>query len=1019
MHQEGRFRKISPFEWLYLSVSRGFPPCAVQLWISADTLPSRSSLEAALATAAESHVGVRLIPKGAWWIDSGKAPRVRYFPRSDIASLSHPVFHESFEFHDIPAVEVLYWEGAGLVFRCSHALMDAGGLLFFAQETFRALRGEPLLGTTLNKSTREYLLTLKHPHRRQWYRPDKISPIGEPLPGKSGFVWETRSIQGKISAIGTRVAASLSNLAAQRRSDKTDNTTRMMVPVDLRQLNPALRTVNNFSNAYFLHAPAASNWNEFYGQMLDALARHDERATSPVDGIFPLIPKRLVNVVNKWTHERQVRRDEYLFSGMLSHVACISLQSFSAEGFRPTSVSLLPFDVPGSAISIITTEQDDGVNIAASCPAATGSDGRLGQVLDRVCADLESGLYRSTRSAPVEYVSENGPHLDLPLGMTICTLFAAQSDISPAHIAISDATRQLTYTELDQLSIRCAAHLLKQGVLPRTNVAIIAGRSIETIAGMLGILRIGAAFVPIDIEWPEQRIQYVLNDCRPACLLVEDQYAKWAELFPSIRFSELSEASNRIDMQLPARIETESTAYIYYTSGSTGRPKGVMVQHRSLLNYVIWAKDAYLQGMNTPVVFPFFTSLSFDLTLTALFVPLVTGGAIRVFPQPDPLLAIQAILSEPSINAVKLTPSHLRLFSELGVRTCNIKKYILSGEALPTLPAQEIMAQSDNRAEIFNEYGPTEATIGCVVHRFDRERDLAGFVPIGRPIANTEVLLLDENLQLVPNGQIGEVYLSGECLALGYLARPEEEGRFQPHPFREKQRMYRTGDRALRMNDGNFDYRGRLDGQIKIRGHRVEIGEIEALIEASGLCRSCAVLQEHSANSLSLTAFVVWRAGATEEDLRATLIRYLPGYMVPSRIVGLENMPLNVNGKIDKSRLPIDLSKRAVKSLEETGSNETEREIIQMVADLTGESSMSISVSQSLLEFGLDSLQMMLLLTKAANRFLPAKSKNLLLSGAGEFLQDPTVRNLDSYIRRLICSKTNKYSRIDESKNLT
>ena len=1000
MHQLRRCRKISPFEWLYLSATRGFPPCAVQLRIASDTLPSRTALEAALARAAEANPGVRWIPKGAWWVDSGKPPRLRHMARSEVASLDHTVFRESFTFDDIPPVEILWWEGAGLVFRCSHALMDAGGLIFFAEETFRALRGDALLGSNHQQSTREHLLKFNHPERRPWFKPDKISPLGPPSKGKSGFVWETRTVPGKVSAVGARVASSWSHLAARLRPN---DTTRLMTPVNLRQVDSTLRSTGNLSNAFFFDAPATASWRDFYGWTLDAFARHDERMTSGVDRVFPWVPLPVLNGFHRWAHERQVRTDRYLFSGTLSHIDHVSLQAFSAEGFVPDSASLLPFDAPGSAVTIITLQHDHGVEIAASCPAATGSDGRLAQALDRLCADLEAGRYSAsgTPRMTVDPVPEDGPSMDLPGDVTVHGLFADQVERTPEQAAISDSARSFSYAELDRLVHRYAEELHGRGVLPGANVAIMADRSVETIAGMLAILRAGAAFVPIDTEWPQERIRFVLNDCRPACVMVEDRYAMWAESFPRIHFSELQCAGPDSFVAAPHLSSPTSPAYVLYTSGSTGRPKGVVVEQRSLLNYVLWAKSAYLTGMSTPVVFPFFTSLSFDLTLTAIFVPLVTGGEIRVFPQGDPLVAIHAVLKDPTINAVKLTPSHLRLFAEAGVKGCGIRKYIASGEALPTHPAKEITEQSAGVAEIFNEYGPTEATVGCVVHRYQAECDLAPFVPIGRPIANTEVLLLDEHLQPVPNGQVGEVYLSGACLARGYLARPEEDKRFQTHPFRKGERMYRTGDRAVRLPNGNFDYLGRLDGQVKVRGHRVETGEIEAAIEASGCCRSCAVMPEHSESGTRLTAFVVWREDRGEDELRAALARRLPVYMMPSRVVALDEMPLNVNGKIDKSRLPMDRSSPAGEGVDDPIADDMEGVLAAMVVDLSGGRRPSLPPDRSLLEIGLDSLQMMLLFTRAANQFLPAASRNSLFSDAREFLLEPTVQNLAAHLRRL------------------
>jgi amino acid adenylation domain-containing protein len=998
-----RHRKISPNEWLYLSSARHFPPFAIQLLIAADTMPSQQTMRAAVASAAAHNPGARLVRQGAWWVDCGALPAVRHLPPAEIFSLTHPAVHAALPMDGATPLEIICWEGAGLLFRCAHALMDAGGLRFFAEEVFRALRGEALLGSTAAQSDRDYVLALKHPAARKSLKPNRPSPLGPPARGQAGFVWERRTLPGKVTATAARLASAITQLAAPDEAGTTAH--RFMFPVDLRNVDRSMRTTCNFSNPIFLDVAGPVPWTAVYARTLEAFAAHEERATSRLDAIAPWLPLTMLGRVNRWEHEREVRHDRHLFSALLSDIGAISLDALSAPAFKPHSALFLPFDAPGSALTLITVQHDHGLEIAASCPAATGQDGKLARALDLLCAHLQPASSRAAKEevAPPQRPANRvkGPQLALPAHLSVCTLISDHAVAAPERVALVDGERRLRYGELLLLANAGAIRLETMGVAPGDKVAILAERSCETIVAILAIFAAGAAFVPIDPDWPEERRRFVLADCRPRCAIVEDRLAAPDSTCPILTLSALCApaAENERQKAMPPQA---SLAYVLYTSGSTGEPKGVQVGHESLLNYVLWSNEAYLKDLGTPCVFPFFTSLAFDLTLTSLFLPLTTGGEIHVFRKADPLAAIAAILADPAINAVKLTPSHLWIFWGAGMAGSAIRKLIVGGEALPVSLAKEVCEQRGHQVDIYNEYGPTEATVGCVVHRYDASRDRDTFVPIGLPIANTEVMLLDERGRPVPDGTIGEIALAGRCLALGYLERPEEDGRFGLHPFEPGARAYRTGDAGVCRIDGIFDYRGRVDEQVKIRGHRIELGEVEAAIERTALCSAFAVVAETSAGCTRLAAHVVWRAGAGEDTLRRALSATLPGYMIPARVVAMEALPLNVNGKIDKRvlRAMSPGAPRAESAYPDSfAAGDMETQLAEIVAGMDSGFA-DMPRNQSLLELGLDSLQMMLLLTLAARQFLPASARSTLLAGLADFLRAPTIVNLAAHLRR-------------------
>ncbi|MCP4146377.1 MAG: AMP-binding protein, partial [bacterium] len=359
-------------------------------------------------------------------------------------------------------------------------------------------------------------------------------------------------------------------------------------------------------------------------------------------------------------------------------------------------------------------------------------------------------------------------------------------------------------------------------------------------------------------------------------------------------------------------------AYVLYTSGSTGRPKGVVVEHNGLVNYVLWAAETYLQGENYD--FPLYSSLSFDLTVTSLYVPLVTGNKIVIYKPGKNENIIARVVEEDRVQVIKLTPTHLKLINVLEIPHSGIKKFIVGGEELITALAAETYKKFKNNAEIYNEYGPTETVVGCMIHRYDPLEDKGESVPIGNPIANTSIYILDRNKAPLPYGAYGEIYISGRGVARGYLKNKEMTGeRFEADPFREGARMYRSGDLARRLPDGKIEFAGRIDGQLKIRGYRIELGEVEnRLLECKNIEDAVVAAKKSHDGDPYLVAYVVLventgetgdgtgeePVGTDAGDWKKTLALTLPDYMIPTYFQILDKIPLTPNGKVDREALP-------------------------------------------------------------------------------------------------------------------
>ena len=390
-----RLRRITPTEWFYLCMEPELPPFAIQLKIEMVRLPSADALSRALAEAASANPGARMQARGRWWLDYGQVPRVIPVGSGQPFSLHHPALRRRLPMDQGPPIELLRWEGTGLVLRCAHALMDAAGLIHFSQELFRALRGEALLGSRADLNDWDVLA--KSPHRRSMpaFKADWPSPVGAPatLP-ESGFVHEVRQVRGRVDSPTARIAAALAN------AKNSGGACRLMIPVDLRLADDGLRTTANMSNPLILNFDAGLDSNACWRQVLAALGRHEQFGVAPSAEALRWLPSRMSGRVLGAIHTRQSSRGRHFFTALSSNLARLPLASFAHDGALPERVSFLPFDTPGAGLNLLTLQHDHALELAASCPASSGAQNRLSRLLDEVCAELERGV-PVRRSAPL------------------------------------------------------------------------------------------------------------------------------------------------------------------------------------------------------------------------------------------------------------------------------------------------------------------------------------------------------------------------------------------------------------------------------------------------------------------------------------------------------------------------------------------------------------------------------------------------------------------------------------------
>jgi len=439
----------------------------------------------------------------------------------------------------------------------------------------------------------------------------------------------------------------------------------------------------------------------------------------------------------------------------------------------------------------------------------------------------------------------NKTGVDYPKTTTVSRLFESVVEETPDVVAIECDDATVTYRELNERSNRLARWLQSRGAGRGTIVGVMVKHSVDLLVGLLGVMKSGAAYLPIDPSHPAGRVGGIIQDANLQLLLTpRELIADLTQIAPDVHILDVADAAvaEVAADNLNNQIQTSDVAYVIYTSGSSGRPKGVVVEHGALTNYIWWARQQYLAG--DKLDFALHTSVAFDLTVTSLYVPLISGSRLVVYGESGEhrVPPILRIVQEGTADIVKLTPSHLALLRDLDLKDSRVRKLVVGGENLRTELARRIHDVFGGNIEIYNEYGPTEATVGCMIHRYDPEQDTATSVPIGVPADNLRIYLLGDDYEPVPAGAIGEMYIAGDGVARGYLHQEElTRERFLPDPFVQGARMYRTGDLARWRNEHVMEYHGRTDHQVKIRGHRVELGEIETQICTHAGVRECVV----------------------------------------------------------------------------------------------------------------------------------------------------------------------------------
>ncbi|WP_133054016.1 non-ribosomal peptide synthetase, partial [Niastella yeongjuensis] len=597
---------------------------------------------------------------------------------------------------------------------------------------------------------------------------------------------------------------------------------------------------------------------------------------------------------------------------------------------------------------------------------------------------------------------------------SVTALIEAEAVRHPENVAISFGSTAVSYRELNDQAGRLAAYLINNyGIGANDRIGILLDRSPLMIVGVLGVLKAGGAYVPIDPEYPRTRREYILQDAGVKVLLTQSDYIYDLDAYQGPIVAMDLQLSGITDAPVhSAATAGEALAYVIYTSGSTGNPKGCAITHGSLSNYIQWSNNYYFSN-GKPASFGLFTSLSFDLTVTSIFCTLTQSGTLTVYPQTTALAEVlmHSFSAESSVNSIKLTPSHIGLMKYLTLSSDTMRRAIVGGEQL-TAEQVDILKKIAPAIEIYNEYGPTETTVGCVVARIEQgER-----VVIGKPIAHTAIYILNEDNNPCGTDIPGEICIAGAGLAYGYLNNPElTAAKFVSNPYGAGERMYRTGDLGKWLPDGSLVFIGRRDDQVKIRGYRVEPGEIENVILKYESVDTAVVMVRSNNDEQELAAYIKAKSELDLSALKSWLLTRLPAWMLPAHLLQLDSLPLTVNGKIDRSKLP---APGAFNRLESQGHelprNEIEEQLVQIWRELLGRA--RISITDNFFDVGGNSIRIVRLASLVSNLLGREISVALLFEYPSikglvdHIVQEPVPANEEVYEQEELITAFNKFN---------
>ncbi|KIF76826.1 hypothetical protein QR77_29130 [Streptomyces sp. 150FB] len=1021
------FRKpVSHSDWWWLAHPPKVSP-VIQAVVEGYGDLDPGGLEAALAQVTAVCPDLALVRRGRRWLTTGTPPRVRVVDcgagegrgSAERGVPDVPALHDPLPGPDGALCEVLLCPGdaaagdaaaghaaaghAGpgrptvLVFRASHAVMDWPGMTLWIEETFRALRGEQVTGAP-SALTETDVFDRFPPVTEAVPDPpiDRVSPLEAPaVPGAHRTGWARRTVDGYHPALAAKAAVALS------RAYGTDGA-RFSIAFDLRRHAPGERTTGNLSLVELFDVAPGESWEPLHERVLTVMAEGREVTQRLEPGMMRL-PLPVLRTMIRGMERIPAEKRRYAAQTVIAHMGRLPEGTLRAPDFE--GLTLYPAPLLGAVgpPDLNLAEVGGRTEITLTWRADPGLAERSHELLDRIAELLSPAADRALSGGPT----------DRPLPAdTVVDRFRARAAAGPEAVALRRPGGTMTLGELDHRSEVVAAHLVARGIGRESVVALLADRSAGTVAALWGVLKAGAAYLPLDPRHPDARLKGIVTDAGAARCLIPAAGAG-RDLAPDGCPTDILDTlpyDGPRPAPAPGRAPAPGDlAYVIYTSGSTGRPKGVEVEHRALAAYTDRATEHF--GVDASTAFGVITSLAFDLSNTALFAPVLAGGSLVLMPGEPDHLTLRQLLTESGVNTLSLTPSHLDLISRLELRPDGLRTLVVIGEQLTRSAALRARRTFGPDCRILNMYGPTEATVGCTLHTFDPGRDGQAAVPVGVPMAHCTVHLLDAQRRHVPAGETGEMYLGGVQVARGYRGRPDLTAeRFVR--LADGSRVYRSGDLARRLPGGVLEFAGRADDQVKVMGHRVEPAETVQALETHPAVRTAAVVARARPGGHNyLSAYVVLRPGEPAADWAAYLTERLPAYLVPAVTTVVPDLPYNANGKVDTGALAeaTEAEHTEAESTEAEAAgpdpghepDDVERSVAKIWADTLGIEAARLDPRTDFHQLGGNSLLLLSMLAEVCRTVVGEERERAFMAELGRIVREPTLDTVSTIARKV------------------
>lgn len=887
------------------------------------------------------------------WVENDSIVEVKEMYIDDEDFINNSIFFEKLDYKK-ETVRFYLINKKYLLIKFSHSVFDGKGALNFVEKLFSHINNSPTEPLD-NSITEDEFLKGLDTKNKEFDLSHHFHLINSDKNKEKIIKYQVINMPKYHQGIIAKIAKVLT-LCFEEES------IRFMIPTDIRRHKEKKKYLSNLVLPTFINASSGEKWEDINGKMLYELKNKNElNIKSAKHFNYNLIPKFIRKSLLKLMINQKSKKNEFPIGGIISHLGRVELEEFHIGDNKAISFISLPVQQPLAPFSFVIAEFNNQTNIALSYYKGYTQQ----QVVDNLVINLKAILVKEINynfNKPIVTNQENF--------VDILFKTALQNQ---DKIAIWD-DKKYTYGDLLRRSSQIAEKLKSRDVKSKDKVIIHTGRNFDYIASVLGVLRIGASFVPIDKNETQYRISQIISETGSKIMLTN----------LDISVSEI-ETINLKDIDLePQTVESwykydnSDEIYNIFTSGTTGVPKGVSISISNFSNYINWAKKTYFS--ENRIIMPLFTSLSVDLTMTSVFLPLISGGGIKIYKDDFNSLVLDSIYKDSDINYLKCTPGHLSLLSQ----NCSYKPkewLIVGGENFKSKLYEKIKGVNNN---VVNEYGPTETTVGSI-YQIVRKNDKRSNLPIGLPIANTKVFLVDDNNNLIKNElEVGEIVISGEGVSKGYINTLDKNFR----RFNDEN-CYFTGDLGY-FEDGVFHCIGRKDSQIKINGQRIEFGEITSkLLEINGIKEVETVFYKNK-----IVSFVVTTTN-TKDRIYNELSQKLSNNAIPSIIKIIDSLPLLNNGKVDKDFLINLIKPKEISSIE---TKEALNPIKQLIKELFQDNLLDLTYDD-LHNIGLNSLDILILGQKLAEKYIHTNFQEGFIKNYIEQIPSLDIENIECLIK--------------------